>query len=192
MEVVTTDTKQRIQAVARELFAQKGVTNTSLQDIADRLSITKPALYYHFSSREELVRSIVEPLLADGEAGVEELEQTPDVQVRTAFEVFFDFHFRHRDVVRFLLVEPAALAELGLLDRVFDWRERLATILHGPDPTVAQQIRAAVALGGLADATVLFPDVPEAQLREVAVEAALGALSSAQTPGSGRRTRRRS
>jgi AcrR family transcriptional regulator len=42
--------------VARELFAQRGVQRTSLQDIADRLGITKPALYYHFSSREELGR----------------------------------------------------------------------------------------------------------------------------------------
>ena len=47
------ETRQRIQDVARELFAEKGVQRTSLQDIADRLGITKPALYYHFGSREE-------------------------------------------------------------------------------------------------------------------------------------------
>ncbi|MBF6329941.1 TetR/AcrR family transcriptional regulator [Nocardia transvalensis] len=172
------DTRQRIQAVARELFAQKGVQKTSLQDIADRLEITKPALYYHFSSREELVRSIVEPLLIAGEAAVEELEKAPDPQARTVFQVFFDFHYGHRDVVQFLLVEPAALAELGLIDRVINWRERTAAILHGPDPSVEQKIRTTVALGGLADAATLFTDVPEAQLRAAAVEAAMGAFSS--------------
>ena len=56
------ETRQRIQNVARELFTQKGVQRTSLQDIADRLGMTKPALYYHFDSREELVRSILQPL----------------------------------------------------------------------------------------------------------------------------------
>jgi AcrR family transcriptional regulator len=61
------DTRQRIQDVARELFAARGVQRTSLQDIADRLGLTKPALYYHFASREELVRSIVAPLLEEGE-----------------------------------------------------------------------------------------------------------------------------
>ena len=54
------DTKARIQAVARELFAQQGVQPTSLREIADRLGITKAALYYHFDSREALVRSIIE------------------------------------------------------------------------------------------------------------------------------------
>jgi AcrR family transcriptional regulator len=68
------DTRERIQDVARELFAQQGVQRTSLQDIADKLGITKPALYYHFSSREELVRSIVQPLIDDGEQFVAEQE----------------------------------------------------------------------------------------------------------------------
>jgi AcrR family transcriptional regulator len=45
-----------------------GVQRTSLREIADRLGITKPALYYHFSSREELVRSIVQPILDEEEA----------------------------------------------------------------------------------------------------------------------------
>ena len=48
------DTRQRIQDAARELFVEKGVVRTSLQDIADRLGITKPALYYHFTSREDM------------------------------------------------------------------------------------------------------------------------------------------
>ena len=40
----TSDTRRRIQDVARELFSEKGVQRTSLQDIAGRLGITKPAL----------------------------------------------------------------------------------------------------------------------------------------------------
>ena len=62
------ETRQRIQDVARELFTEKGVQRTSLQDIATRLGITKPALYYHFSSREDLVRSILQPLIDEGES----------------------------------------------------------------------------------------------------------------------------
>ena len=64
---MASDTKERILEAARELFAQKGVQKTSLQEIADKLGITKPALYYHFASREDLVRSIVQPLIDDGE-----------------------------------------------------------------------------------------------------------------------------
>ncbi|MFC7583086.1 TetR/AcrR family transcriptional regulator [Nonomuraea antimicrobica] len=66
------DTKARIQEVARELFAEQGVQNTSLRQISERLGITKPALYYHFSSRDDLVRSIVRPMVDDLERFVDE------------------------------------------------------------------------------------------------------------------------
>jgi AcrR family transcriptional regulator len=68
------DTRERIQQVARELFVARGVQATSLQDIANELGITKPALYYHFASREELVRSIITPMVADLEAFVVGIE----------------------------------------------------------------------------------------------------------------------
>ena len=58
---------------------QQGVQRTSLQDIADKLGITKPALYYHFASREELVRSILVPLIDDGERFVEDQESRADI-----------------------------------------------------------------------------------------------------------------
>lgn len=171
-----TDTKRRIQTVARELFVQKGVRQTSLQDIANRLSITKPALYYHFSSRDELVRSIIDPLLDGGDAAVAELEAMPDPPPRLVLEGFFDFQFRYRDVMRMVLFDPALLGEPGLIDRAMAWRERLAVVLHGAEPTPRQRIRTTVALGGLADATVLHPDIPDAELRAAAVDSALAAL----------------
>nr|BFE84423.1 hypothetical protein GCM10020093_070240 [Planobispora longispora] len=68
------DTKTRIQAVARELFLLQGVQNTSLKQISDRLGITKPALYYHFASRDDLVRSIIQPFMDELEAFVAERE----------------------------------------------------------------------------------------------------------------------
>ena len=76
------DTKQRILDVARDLFTTQGVQRTSLQDIADRLGITKPALYYHFPSRDDLVRSIVQPMLDDGEKFLLAQEARGDAPVR--------------------------------------------------------------------------------------------------------------
>ncbi|HEY3674033.1 MAG TPA: helix-turn-helix domain-containing protein, partial [Acidimicrobiia bacterium] len=40
------DTRERILAVANELFIEQGYEGTSLREIADRLDITKAALYY--------------------------------------------------------------------------------------------------------------------------------------------------
>src|SRR5260221_1302530 len=54
------DTRVRIQQVALELFAEQGYDKTSLREIAERLDVTKAALYYHFKSKEDIVRSLVE------------------------------------------------------------------------------------------------------------------------------------
>src|ERR1700692_1968731 len=54
------DTRARIQQVAVQLFAEQGYEKTSLREIAERLDVTKAALYYHFKSKEDIVGSIVE------------------------------------------------------------------------------------------------------------------------------------
>ncbi|MEV6157491.1 TetR/AcrR family transcriptional regulator [Nonomuraea sp. NPDC052129] len=170
------DTKQRIQDVARELFAQKGVQRTSLQEIADQLGITKPALYYHFSSREDLVRSIVQPIIDEEEAFLTSQEALDEVDPRALLEGYFDFHYRHREAMVLMLSELTTLADLGLIDLVLDWRRRLTKLLHGPEPTLEQATRAVIAFGGLQDCTIQFTDVPKDELRQAAVDGACAAL----------------
>ena len=158
------------------MFLQQGVQRTSLQDIADKLGITKPALYYHFSSREELVRSILVPLIEEGEQFVADQENRGDPDARAVLEGYFDFHYRHRENLVLVLAELTALADLGLVDKVLAWRDRLGKLVFGPRPTLAQATRAVVAFGGLQDCCLQFPDTPYRQLREKSVEAALAAL----------------
>lgn len=170
------DTRHRIQEAARELFARQGVQRTSLQDIADELGITKPALYYHFSSRDELVRSILVPLIEEGEKYVAERESHGDVDVRELVYGYFDFHYRHRQDLMLVLAELPMLADLGLIDTVLAWRERLGRLVFGAEPTLAQATRAVLAFGGLQDCCVQFLDAPRDELRECSVKAALDAL----------------
>src|SRR6201992_471175 len=54
------DTRARIQQIALELFAEQGYERTALREIAERLGVTKAALYYHFKSQEDIVRSFTE------------------------------------------------------------------------------------------------------------------------------------
>lgn len=169
-------TRGRIQDVARELFAQQGVQRTSLQDIADKLGLTKPALYYHFTSREELVRSILEPLIDTGENFIAGYEDRTDVDVVELLEGYFDFHYRHRRDLMLVVTELTTLAELGLIDSLLAWRDRLGRLVFGPKPTLAQSTRAVVAFGGLQDCCLQFPDAPYAELRTAVIAAALAAL----------------
>ncbi|HVQ97508.1 MAG TPA: TetR/AcrR family transcriptional regulator [Mycobacterium sp.] len=170
------DTRGRIQDVARELFVQQGVQRTSLQDIADRLGITKPALYYHFASREDLVRSIVQPLIDEGERFIADHERTRDATPRELLEGYFDFHFEHLGDLVLVVTELTTLADLGLIDQLLAWRDRLAKLVFGRRPTLEQSTRAVIAFGGLQDCCLQFPDTPYDALRRATVDGALAAL----------------
>lgn len=52
-------TKQDIARAALELFLIKGYENTSLNDIADEVGLTKPAIYYHYESKDALFHEVL-------------------------------------------------------------------------------------------------------------------------------------
>ena len=54
------DTKEKILEAALALFARSGYMGTSMSDIARQLGITKAALYRHYTSKQEILDSIVE------------------------------------------------------------------------------------------------------------------------------------
>lgn len=54
--------KERILETALELFAQRGYLGTSMSDIAQRLGITKAALYKHYASKQDILDRIVEQM----------------------------------------------------------------------------------------------------------------------------------
>ncbi len=50
-----TTTRERILHEAEQLFVERGYHATALQEVADRVGITKAALYYHFSSKAQIL-----------------------------------------------------------------------------------------------------------------------------------------
>ncbi|GAB3149894.1 helix-turn-helix domain-containing protein [Microbispora hainanensis] len=58
------ETRRRILAVAAELFATKGYAGTSIADIAARMEMSKAALYYHFTSKEQILDELLAAPLA--------------------------------------------------------------------------------------------------------------------------------
>lgn len=54
------DKKDQILEVALKEFSVKGYKETSLNDIAQKLNMTKPALYYHFPNKKSLFISVIE------------------------------------------------------------------------------------------------------------------------------------
>lgn len=48
---------------AAKLFFTNGYKNTSLQEVANRLNLTRPALYHYFNSKEQILLSIIEEVI---------------------------------------------------------------------------------------------------------------------------------
>lgn len=172
------ETREEIKRVAMELFAAQGFAQTSLREIADRLAITKAALYYHFPAKTELLRELVQPLLDDTEALLEALPEEGHAEPREVFERLFDMVHRHRALFALLFRDVSAFAHLDLVDRLMEWREQVNRRLLGPAPTRAASARAVLALGGVLDCAVLFPDAPAEEYREPVIEAACRAFGA--------------
>ena len=136
------DTRVRIQSVALELFAEQGYEKTSLREIAERLDVTKAALYYHFKSKEDIVRSFTEDYVTD----LDELIAWGAAQPRTdetrrLLLGRYSVIVGHRlPVMRFLEQNQAAVHQLmteGQQDRRKLFRtqfERLRDLLAGRTP----------------------------------------------------------
>jgi AcrR family transcriptional regulator len=71
--------EQEIYEYAIRLFADRGFAGTSLQDIADTLGITRPALYYYVKSKDELLARLAADVAGGPAAQITELAARPDL-----------------------------------------------------------------------------------------------------------------
>ncbi len=71
-------TRERIIATASAQILLKGITNTSLADIAKAIKISKGTLYYHFRSKDSLIEEIARKNFDEVATRIkEELEKKP-------------------------------------------------------------------------------------------------------------------
>src|SRR5262245_22582489 len=169
------DTRGRIQHVALELFAEQGYERTSLREIAERLGVTKAALYYHFKSKEDIVRSFTEDYFCRIDALIAwGREQEPGT--RTAQELldrYITIVMESGEVFRFLERNQATIhgTEDGKKHRFTQFRPRLAALMEiitGPDAPPRSRIRAAAALFAVSTSCMVFmKDAPDADLDAV-------------------------
>ena len=52
--------RAEIMDAAMILFMEKGYTNTTTQDIVDKVNISRGLLYYHFKNKEDILYCLVE------------------------------------------------------------------------------------------------------------------------------------
>jgi AcrR family transcriptional regulator len=175
-----TDTRSRAQKVALELFAEQGYEKTSLREIAERLGVTKAALYYHFKSKEDIVHSFTDDYFAEIDAMLDWARGQPRTE-RTRHEVldrYVGIVLAGSEVFRFLEQNRASVETMEAgKERFARFRDRLETlvvVLTGPGAPLRDRVRATGAIFSVGAACMFYPqriDDPD-KLRAIILEMA--------------------
>jgi len=166
-------TRERILDVALDLFTDQGFDGTSMREIAERLQISKPAIYYHFASKEEILMALHMRLHEFGRAALARLAgQTVTLQAwASLLNELLDQMLAQRKI--FLMHErnQAALEKLHRKDHDAehdDIQQRFRQALTDPSVPLRDRVRMACSLGavfgGLLMAGHAFDNVPSAEL----------------------------
>jgi AcrR family transcriptional regulator len=147
-----TDTRSRAQKVALELFAEQGYEKTSLREIAERLGVTKAALYYHFKSKEDIVHSLTDDYFAEIDDLLDWAKGQPrNDETRLAIlDRYVGIVMGGSEVFRFLEQNRASMQAMETgKDRFARFRDRLDTLvelLTGPGAQMRDRVRATAAV----------------------------------------------
>ena len=142
--------RERVLGAALDLFAEYGVSGTSLQMIADRLGVTKAAVYHQFPTKDEIVQAVIHPALdrLDEIADEAEAKRGRGAQVRAVLAGVVGLVVEHRRLSAVFSFDPA-VAQLVRREPAIRSVERINRLLTGPDPDDATRVAVAMVSGGL-------------------------------------------
>ncbi|MFJ7152172.1 TetR/AcrR family transcriptional regulator [Streptomyces sp. NPDC100445] len=177
------NTRQRIQDVALELFAEQGYEKTSLREIAERLDVTKAALYYHFKTKEEIIVSLFEDLTQPIEDLIEWGRRQPHT-LETKREIVRRYSAAlggAEPLFRFMQENQATVRELRIGDTFKDRLRGLRDIIIDPEAPLVEQVRCVSAMFTLHAGMFVMQDLEgdSGKKREAVLEVALDLVTQA-------------
>jgi len=180
MATKRTGMRERILDVALELFNENGYDATSLREIAERLGVTKAAIYYHFQSKADILLELHLRLHDLGGGLLDELDALSDEREAVAawphlIDRFIEQVTANRDL--FLVHQRNQRAFEQILDDERhrqandDIEQRFRRVLASPAIALEDRVRMACAVGaamiGLMGGDALFGDEPPERIAEV-------------------------
>jgi AcrR family transcriptional regulator len=154
---------------ALDLFADHGVSGTSLQMIADALGVTKAAVYHQFKTKDEIIIAVTEMQLARLEAALEDAEaadnrpQARELLLNRVIEMAVD----QRRMVGVMQSDPVIIRFLAEHEPFQVFLERLYGALIGDDSGPETLVQAAMLSGAIGGAVnhPLVAHLEDAMLR---------------------------
>ena len=167
--------RARVLDVSLELFAEYGFDGTTVQQIADRLGVTKAALYYHFESpKDEILIALVAPSIAEFDELLDRYEQMPAsaARRRRLVEDYMDYMLRHRRLIAYTVSDIAVVRHPAYATGEPLRRARFAALVAGGDLDFAAQVRVVMAVRAVAGVIATYPDTDSETLRDALLDGA--------------------
>ena len=163
---------QRVLDAALELFAEHGFEGTSLQQIADRLGVTKAAVYYHFRSKDDLLSALVEPAFDELNQLLDEADALPrdNARQKLALQAFVEYLLRHRSTASWMSRDAAAMTRPVVWERARGVEGRLDALLTIGDSDPLAQFWTGAITRAVSGAVLNQPEADEAWLRAEVAE----------------------
>jgi AcrR family transcriptional regulator len=176
------DTRQRIQQVALDLFVEQGYDKTSLREIAERLEVTKAALYYHFRTKEDIVASLLDDLAASVDevlAWAREQDDHAKTREELIRRLATLIESKVGPVMRFMQENQPALKGFHGHNPLFGRMQQLYKIIAAGEQDPVAQLRARLALAALmlGNSPQFQEENPGVVQSEVALQVALELVS---------------
>ncbi|MDT3438905.1 TetR/AcrR family transcriptional regulator [Pseudofrankia sp. BMG5.37] len=175
-----TDTRGRILDAAVSLFGEHGYAGTSVRDIAERLGLTKAALYYHFPSKETILDALLDPFVTELTRIVELVRGAPPPEPKVIIELMAGLLAGPGSILCAFVNDPSVLHRKIGEEDVFSFSEEVVRALAGSDPTPTALLRARCALGavqsGILGAAFSRPRAPGGGTASAGVTCGTGAL----------------
>jgi AcrR family transcriptional regulator len=162
------------------------VHGTSLQMIADRVGVSKAAVYYQFQSKEGIALEVIRPSIEDIARVIRIVDALPDPQQRRAVAVsgLVEMVVRHRRLAVMFYGDPA-IDQLVMTEPEFKAvADRLRELLEGPDRNDVDRIAFSVFCSGVgrAAADPELADIDDANLHRALLELSGRILAPAVQP----------
>lgn len=146
----------RIITAALELFARHGVGGTSLQMIADKIGVTKAAVYHQFRTKDEIVLAAAEAEVAWLEVVLDAADTEPDSarSREVLLQGIVALAVERRRTVSTILGDPV-IVRLFAHHRPFrQVTDRLYRLLMGDDTRPDALVRAAMLTAAISGAAM--------------------------------------
>jgi len=108
MKINNLQTKERILLAAQKEFAARGYAGARMEAIARGAAINKAMLFYYFSSKDNLYRTVLLGVFSEifGEIGRFVSQQlTPELFLEKFPEIYIRFIARHPDLLRIMVFD---------------------------------------------------------------------------------------